>query len=239
MIPFGGVGSGATSTITPGGGFINTGSTPPATQFVPSGATIATSGQVATFAINTELQDPFNANAPVLTPSGLANSLNPADTANITVDGDFHGIATAYADPTVTTCASAVPAGSFTGTVTTASLTFNSVPINTAVQICMIPDGVNQLDASTTPFVYRYEAGSGVTDFFGGLSQTTAGNFYSYSGPPLPQVAFSPSAIPPDGATQSSMTVTIINPAHNSNALTGVAFSDMLPGRPSIGRRRE
>jgi hypothetical protein len=216
-------------TITPGSGLINTGSTPPATQFVPSGATVATSGQVATFAIDTELQDPFNSNAPVLTPLGTANSLNPADTANITVERDFHGIARAYADPTVTTCASAVPAGSITGTVTTASLTFNSVPINTPVQICMIPDGVNQLDESTGVYVFTYEAGSGVTDFFGGLAQTTAGNFYSYAGPPLPQVAFSPSAIPPDGVTQSSMTVTIINPGFNSTALTGVAFSDMLP----------
>ena len=216
-------------TIIPGSGLINTGSTPPATQFVPGGATIATSGQVATFAINTESLDPFNSNAPVLTPLGSANSLNTADTANITVEGDFHGVASAYADPTITTCASAVPAGSITGTVTTASLIFNSVPINTPVRICMIPDGVNQLDPSTKPFAYTWTAGSGVTDFFGGLTQTTAGNFYSYGGPPLPQVAFSPSAIPPDGATQSSMTVTIINPGHNSTALTGVAFSDTLP----------
>jgi hypothetical protein len=216
-------------TISPGSGFINTGSTPPATQFVPNGATIATSAQVATFAINTELQDPFNANAPVLSPNGTANSLNPADTANITVDGDFHGIGAAYADPTVTTCASTVPAGSFTGPITASSLTFNAVPINTPVQICMIPDGVNQIDASTNPFVYTYSAGNGVTDYFGGLSQTTANNFYSYAGPPIPQVAFSPSAIPPDGTTQSSMTVTILNPAHNSVALTGVAFSNTLP----------
>jgi hypothetical protein len=216
-------------TITPGSGFINTGSTPPATQFVPGGANIATSAQVATYAINTELQDPFNSNAPVLTPSGTANSLNPADTVIITVLGDFHGIAKAYADPTVATCAGAVPAGAFSATVTTASLTFNSVPINTPVQICMIPDGVNQLDASTNPYVYNYEASSGVADFLGGLEQTTNTNFYSYAGPPLPQVAFSPSAIPPDGTTQSSMTVTIFNPGHNSFALTGVAFSDMLP----------
>ena len=217
------------NTITPGSGLINTGSTPPATQFVPSGATIATSGQVATFAINTELNDPFNANAPVLKPNGLANSLNPADTADVTVEGDFHGIAKAYADPTITTCASAVPAGSITGTVTTGSLIFTGMVINRPYQLCMIPDGVNQLDASTTPYVYTYAASSGVTDYFGGLAQTTANNFYSYAGPPLPQVAFSPSAIPPDGATQSSLTVTIINPGQNSTALTGVAFSDMLP----------
>jgi hypothetical protein len=216
-------------TITPGSGFINTGSSPPATQFVPGGATIATSAQVATFAINTELNDPFNSNAPVLSPNGTANSLNPADTANVTVSGPFGGIAKAYADPTITTCASTVPAGSIAGTVTATSLTFNSVPINTPVQICMIPDGVNQLIPSSNPFVYGYAAGSGVTDFFGGLSQTTANNFYSYAGPPLPQVAFSPSAIPPDGATKSLMTVTINNPGHNSNALTGVAFSDTLP----------
>jgi hypothetical protein len=118
----------------------------------PNSFQAALSGQIATFAINTELNDPFNANAPVLRADGLPNSLNPADTVNITVEGDFHGIAKAYADPTITTCASAVPAGSITGTVTTGSLTFNSVKINTPVQICMIPDGVNQLDASTQPY---------------------------------------------------------------------------------------
>jgi hypothetical protein len=216
-------------TITPGSGLINTGSSPPATLFVANGATIATSGQVATFAINTELNDPFNSNAPVLSPNGLANSLNPADTTNITIEGNFSGIAKAYADPTVTTCASTVPGGSITGTVTSGSLTFNSVPINTPVQICMIPGGVSQLVPSTNPFVYTYAAGSGVTDFFGGLSQTTAGNFYSYGGPPLPQVTFSPSAIPPDGVTTSLMTVTIVNPAQNSFALNLVAFSNTLP----------
>jgi|HubBroStandDraft_1064217.scaffolds.fasta_scaffold00033_65 hypothetical protein len=168
-------------TITPGSGAINLESTPPGTQFIPAGATIAGSAQVATFAINTELQDPFNANAPVLSPDGLANSLNPADTVNIIVEGNFSGIATAYADPTVTTCADTVPAGAISATVTSGSLTFTGVTINTAVQICMIPDGATLLQPSTNPYVYTYNAGSS-TDFFGGLAQTTAGNFYTYTG---------------------------------------------------------
>jgi hypothetical protein len=168
-------------TITPGSGGINLASTPPGTQFVPNGATIAGSGQVATFAINTELNDPFNSNAPVLSPSGLANALNPSDTVTITVDGNFTGIATAYADPTVTTCAASAPAGAFAATVTTGSLSFTDVPINTPVQICMIPDGTTLMIPGSEPYVYTYEAGTS-TDFFGGLSQTTAGNFYTYTG---------------------------------------------------------
>ena len=168
-------------TITPGSGAINLASTPPGTQFVPSGATVAGSGQVATFAINTELNDPFNSNAPVLTPGGLANSINAADTVTITVEGNFTGIGTAYADPTVTTCATSVPAGSFTATVTAGSLTFAGVPVNTPVQICMIPDGQTLLLPGTEPYVYTYSAGTS-TDFFGGLAQTTANNFYTYTG---------------------------------------------------------
>jgi hypothetical protein len=168
-------------TITPGSGQINLASTPPGTAFVPNGATVAGSGLVATFAINTELNDPFNSNAPVLTPNGLANSLNPADTVTITVEGNFTGIGTAYADPTVTTCATSVPAGAIAATVTSGSLTFTGVTINTPVQICMIPDGSTLMIPGTQPYVYTYSAGSS-TDFFGGLAQTTANNFYTYTG---------------------------------------------------------
>jgi hypothetical protein len=45
----------------------------------------------------------------------------------------------------------------------------------------MIPDGATLLQPSTNPYVYTYNAGSS-TDFFGGLAQTTAGNFYTYTG---------------------------------------------------------
>jgi len=168
-------------TITPGSGAINLASSPPGTQLVPSGATIAGSGLVATFAINTELNDPFNSNAPVLSPDGLANSLNPADTVNIIVEGNFVGIGAAYADPTIGTCAATVPGGAIAGTVTSGSLSFTGVLINTPVQICMIPDGTTLMQPSTTPYVYTYNAGTS-TDFFGGLAQTTANNFYTYTG---------------------------------------------------------
>ena len=176
-------------TITPGSGQINLASTPPGTQFVPNGATIATSGLVATFAINTELNDPFNSNAPVLKANGLANTLNSSDTVTITVQGKFTGIATAYASPTVTTCASGVPGGAITGTVTSTSLTFTGVTINTPMQICMVPDGVTLMQEMTTPFIYTYSAGTS-TDFFGGLSQTTAGNFYTYNGSLLQEILY-------------------------------------------------
>jgi hypothetical protein len=168
-------------TITPGSGAIDLTATPPGTAFVPNGATIAGSGLVATFAINTELNDPFNANAPVLNPDGLANSLNPADTVTITVEGNFTGIKTAYGDPTVSTCAATVPAGAIAGTVNDTALSFVGVQINTPVQICMIPDGTTLMQPSTTPYVFTYSAGTS-TDFFGGLAQTTANNFYTYHG---------------------------------------------------------
>ena len=182
-------------TITPGSGHINVASTPIATQFIPNGATIAGSAQVATFAINTELNDPFNSNAPVLKPSGLANALNPSDTTNITVEGDFTGIASAYANTTIATCSATIPGGSFVGIVTTGSLTFNAVPINTPVQICMIPDGVTAMHGATTPYVFTYSAGSNATDYFGGLAQTTASNYYTYSAPlPVASVVVSPTS---------------------------------------------
>lgn len=181
-------------TITPGSGQINLGSSPPGTQFVSNGATIAGSGQIATFAVNVELNDPFNSNAPVLKPNGTANSLTLADTANVTVSSNnnknaFVGIATAYASPTVTTCASTVPPGAIAGTIGGSSITFNGVPINTPVQMCMIPNGTTLLEAGNQPYVFTYTAGSS-TDFFGGLSQTTAGNFYTYNGSVLNEVVY-------------------------------------------------
>jgi hypothetical protein len=168
-------------TITPGTGFINLNTSPPGTAFIPGGATVAGSALVAVFAINTELQDPFNANAPVLSADGLANSLNPTDTVNITVEGNFTGIATAYADPTIGTCADTAPAGAVAGVVTSGDLSFSGIPINTPVQICMIPDGVTLMQPGTTPYVFTYGTDHG-TDFFGGLAQTTANNFYTYTG---------------------------------------------------------
>lgn len=56
----------------------------------------------------------------------------------------------------------------------------------------MIPDGVNPMHQGTSPYVYTYSVASG-TDFFGGLAQTTAGNFYTYSAPlPVNTVAVDP-----------------------------------------------
>lgn len=176
-------------TITPGSGQIDLTVSPPGTEFVASGATIPTSGQVATFAVNTETNDPFNSNAAVLSPNGAVNSLNASDTASVTINGNFIGIAKAYASPTIANCAATVPGGAITGTVTGSSLTFSGVKINTPVQICMIPDGSTLLQASNTPYVFTYSAGTS-TDFFGGLSQTTAGNFYSYNGSVLAEVVY-------------------------------------------------
>jgi hypothetical protein len=56
------------------------------------------------------------------------------------------------------------------------------VPINTPVKICVIPYGV--MWANNFPYVYTYSQGTGVTDYFGGLAQTTANNFYTYKAAP-------------------------------------------------------
>jgi hypothetical protein len=222
-------------TITPGSGFINLGSIPPGTQFVPSGATIATSGLVATFAINTELNDPFNSNAPVLSPSGLANTLKSTDTANITVDGPFGGIAEAYASPTVTTCSSTIPGGAFAGTVTATSLTFDAVPINTPVQICMIPNGKTLLQASTQPYVYTYSAGPGVTDFFGGLSQTTAGNFYSYNGSVIQEILFTGNLTTySTGGSGRQLYIRVVNDGPQAELFVEIKAEDGVLGYTSV-----
>ncbi|HXD84338.1 MAG TPA: hypothetical protein VN599_07890 [Rudaea sp.] len=177
-------------TITPGSGQINLANPYYGDQFVASGNTVADSGLVATFAINTETNDPFNGNVPVLSPSGAANSLAAGDTANITVYGYFNGIGLAYANANTSgNCQGSIPGGSgvYAGALTSASISFSGVPINTPVQICMIPYGV--MWASNEPYVFTYSAGAGVTDFFGGLSQTTAGNFYTYQAQPTTVVS--------------------------------------------------
>jgi hypothetical protein len=173
------------NTITPGSGTIDLANPFYGDQFVASGKTIADSGFVAVFSIDTELNDPFNSNVTVLTPSGTINVLEPSDTANIRIDGAFIGIGIAYASTsTGGVCKSPAPSGAgvYAGTVTDTSISFSGVPINTPVQICVIPFGV--MWASNEPYAYTYSQGSGVTDYFGGLSQTTAGNFYTYAAAP-------------------------------------------------------
>ncbi len=182
-------------TITPGGGQITLANPYYGDQFVAGGSdgnTIMDSGSVATFAIVTETTDPFNqivydgnsVDVPVLSPNGALNTLDPSDTANITVEGYFNGIGLAYADTTAGACQDAIPSGTgmYTGTVTNRSISFSGIPINTPVQICIIPFGV--MWANNLPYVYTYSAGAGVTDYFGGLAQTTAGNFYTYEAAP-------------------------------------------------------
>jgi len=167
--------------VTPGIGAIDLTSSPPGTAFIADGDTVAGSGLVAVFTVKTEHTDPLNGNAPVLGPTGLVNSLDPADTVNVTVAGNFTGIAAAYAGPAAGACATGVAAGAFTGTVGSGSLSFTGVPLDTPLQICMIPDGTTLLQPGTTPYVVTYGAGSS-TDFFTGLPQSTPYNFYTYTG---------------------------------------------------------
>jgi len=171
-------------TRVPGSGQINLANPYYGDQFVASGRTIADSGLVAAFSIDTELNDPFNSNAAVLNASGQLNSLAAGDTANVTIEGYFNGVGLAYASTNTSgNCQGSIPSGSgvYVAAVTDSSLSFSGIPIDTPVQICMIPYGV--MWANNTPYVYTYSAGAGVTDYFGGLSQTTAGNFYTYNTP--------------------------------------------------------
>lgn len=172
-------------TISPGGGQIDLAFPYYGNQFVPGGIdgkTAQGSGSIATFAIDTETNDPFNGNAVVLNAAGGLNTLVPGDSADITIDGFFNGIGQAYATATAGVCQTTIPSGATVGTVTNTTVSFTGIPINTPVQMCIIPDAV--MWEGDGPYVFTYQAHSGVTDFFGGLSQTTAGNFYTYSPSP-------------------------------------------------------
>lgn len=172
-------------TVSPGGGQIDLAFPYYGNQFVPGGIdgkTAQGSGSIATFAIDTETNDPFNGNAVVLNAVGGLNALVPGDSADITIDGFFNGIGQAYATATAGVCQTTIPSGATVGTVTNTTVSFTGIPINTPVQMCIIPDAV--MWEGDGPYVFTYKAHSGVTDFFGGLSQTTAGNFYTYSPSP-------------------------------------------------------
>lgn len=143
------------------------------------GKTTVDSGSVAEFSIVTETNDPFNGNALVLSANGGLNQLVPGDSVSITVNGFFNGIFAAYADSTLGPCQSTIPGGAIPGTVSQSSISFSGILINTPVQICILPNGT--MWAGYQPYVFTYAPGPGVTDFYGGLSQTTAGNYFTYS----------------------------------------------------------
>ena len=212
------------NTITPGGGLINLAFPFHGNQFVAGGndgKTIQGAGSVATFDIITETHDPFNGNVNVLTAAGGLNSLAPGDTANVLVEGYFNGIASAYATTSAAACQTTVPAGSTVGTITPTSLSFSGLLINTPVQICIIPNGV--MWADTQPYVYEYSAGAGVTDFFGGLAQTTANNFFTYSTTPTVTILQgTPQRAPINTSYATPLKVKVTDPADGNSPLTGI-----------------
>jgi hypothetical protein len=164
-----------------GGGGINLASIPPGTQFVADAVSSADAGAVATLVVATERTDPLNNGAMVITPAGVPNTLNPNDSVSITVKGDFTGIESAYASPTIGTCAAATPAGAYGGSVTREALVFAGVPIDKPVQICIVPDGETLMQPGTKGYTFSYAVDSG-TDFTAGLSQTMADSGFTYVG---------------------------------------------------------
>ena len=170
------------------GGKINLASTPPGTQFVPDDVSTADAGAIATLTVSTELTDPSNNGTLVISPSGATNSLNEADTVTISVEGDFTGIYSAYASPTIGTC-TVRPSGTvYTGAVTTEELSFAAIPINTPVQLCMVTDGVTLLHASPAPYIFSYVVDSG-SDLDNGLPQSPVGSGFRYVGGTAEQVS--------------------------------------------------
>jgi hypothetical protein len=190
------------------------------------------------FAIQAETVDAATQTVPVLNPDGTANTLAPTDTAVITLTGLFAGVGATFAssDPG---CSHPIAPGTFTAT----NITFSGVPFNAEVFGCAVANGTTQLQQNPNGLSPTLAPGSSV-DFQGGPIIPPFDEFAGiivFAGPPLPEVAFSPSVIPPDGATPSLMTVTVTNPSFggiifNNPPLTGVAFSDTLPaGIQSVG----
>jgi hypothetical protein len=187
------------------------------------------------FALSAQPSDAATQSVPILSPNGLANTLANTDTGVITVSGLFAGISTAFVS-TTSDCRSPI----ISGTVTATSVTFPNVPFGREEFGCIAANGTTQLQQNPNGFSATLAPGPNVDFLNGSPLINEFPGFIVFVGPPLPEVAFSPSVIPPDGATQSSMTVTVINPANgffsSGTALTGVAFSDTLPaGLQSVG----
>jgi hypothetical protein len=186
-------------------------------------------------AIGAQMVDAATQSVPVLSPDGTGNTLAPT-TGTITVTGLFAGISTAFVS-TTSDCTNPIAAG----TVTPTSLTFAGVPSGVEEFGCIKANGTTQLQQNPNGFSATLAPGVSAQFLNGSALVNEFPGFIVFVGPPLPEVAFSPSVIPPDGATQSSMTVTVINPAnsgfgHGGTALTGGAFSDTLPaGVRSVG----
>ena len=186
-------------------------------------------------ALEAQTIDAATGSVPILSPNGLANTLPPA-TGTITVTGLFAGISTAFISSN-SSCTNPI----LSGTVTPTSLTFAGVPFGVEEFGCIKANGTTQLQQNPLGFSATLAPGVSVDFLNGGPVNNEFPGFIVFVGPPLPEVAFSPSVIPPDGATPSLMTVTVINPANAffgpaATALTGVAFSDTLPaGIQSVG----
>lgn len=212
------------NTITPGGGQIDLAFPFHGNQFVAGGndgKTIQGSGSVATFDIVTETNDPFNGNVNVLTAAGGLNSLAPGDTADVVIEGYFNGIGSAYANTSAAACQASIPAGSNVGTVTSTTISFSGLKINTPAQICIIANGV--MWANTQPYVYTYSAGAGVTDFFGGLAQTTANNFFTYSTTPTVTILQgTPQRAAINASYPTPLKVKVTDPSDGNSPLVGI-----------------
>ena len=131
------------------------------TKFGTDPATDSLTAVLAQFSVSPELSDPVTG-TPVLTPSGTPNSLSTSDTATVTVSGLFNGIATTFSS-TSPDCTQ--PLG--TGTVSAGTVTYQNVPIDTVVFLCVTADGTQLLQQNPFPAFNPTIAPGTSTDFLG------------------------------------------------------------------------
>jgi len=154
---------------------------PPGTQFVPDDISVAGSGFALVFGVRTQTTV---GGAPVFQPTGPLNALDAGETTSVLVKGRFSGIKTAYALALSVAypppCSDSVPAGALTATVTSNSLTFADVLVDSSYEVCLIPDRKTLMVENQNPLTVTYGPGS-ADDFYVAPGQGV-GNAITYTG---------------------------------------------------------
>lgn len=132
---------------------------------------------------------------------------------------------TVASPPNVSQCGGTVTT-STDGTTHLDTITFSGGQVGTSPRTCDIVVAVTSTTGGSYP-----NTTSEVTSTNGGTGNS-ANATLTVVEPPLISKAFSPSSIPAGGT--ATLTFTITNPAHNTVALSGVAFTDNLPSGVTI-----
>lgn len=107
-----------------------------ATEFLAKPDTLT--AVISATAIQAQTVDATDNSVPILSPNGLLNTLSGADTATVTIPGNFRGIARAFAS-TTSDCMSPI-AGS-NGSISLGSVAIPKVPINSEEFFCLTGSG--------------------------------------------------------------------------------------------------